>query len=111
MKMTQIGRYCKAYAREMLARFPGWSENPVKQVEGQEPATESGYLFLQQDYTVTSGIYLDEGVVFNRVTPEWIEFCENELRFEIPSYQTTRRSQTPSQGAPQSESAVQTATA
>jgi hypothetical protein len=108
--MPQIGRYCKAYARESLSRFPGWSEEPVEQVQGQEPTKEPDYLFLQQDYTVTRGIYLDERVVFNRVTPEWIEFCKNELRFEIPSYQTTIRTSQTSEGVAPEESTVQVTT-
>jgi len=109
--MPQIGRYCKAYSREALARFPGWSENPRKQVEGQETAKEPDYLFLQQDYTVTRGIYLDEDVVFNQVTPEWVEFCKTELRFEIPSYHNVVREQKAPEETAAEATTVQKATA
>jgi len=32
------------------------------------------------------GKYCEENVVFDRVTPEWIKFCAEELKFEIPPF-------------------------
>lgn len=86
--MTQMGRYCKAYPIERLAEFPGWPDRlkpaPAEASAGQEPAPHD-YLYLQENFTVTEGIFLDEGVVFDEVSPECIEFCRATLKFEAPS--------------------------
>lgn len=37
---------------------------------------------------VTGGIFKDENVVFERVTPEWKEFCTKNLNFAIPVDET-----------------------
>jgi hypothetical protein len=29
-------------------------------------------------------MFVDEGVIFDAVTPEWIAFCHSELKFSIP---------------------------
>jgi hypothetical protein len=94
--MATMGRYCKAYSVAQLRTFNGWEENlanlePIEQEDGtQQPKTnlaDDDYLFLQENYTVTDGIFLDEYIVFDRVTPEWQEFCTKTLAFEIPDYQ------------------------
>jgi hypothetical protein len=43
---------------------------------------------LHQDYTVTDGIFSGENVVYEDLTPEWIEFCKNVLKFEVPVYES-----------------------
>jgi hypothetical protein len=48
----------------------------------QEPEDEEVYLFVQEDYRVTGDIFLDEHVVFGAVTPEWIAFCKDDLKFD-----------------------------
>jgi hypothetical protein len=95
--MSKMGRYCKAYPTTMLNEFGGWAENyhePSKEEQGVSadesngdgPASsENDYLFLQENFTVTKGIFLDEDVVFDKVTPEWKDFCKNTLNFEVPS--------------------------
>jgi hypothetical protein len=98
--MAKVGRYLKAYPIARFREFSGWTENaqnarPEDQNgEGPEaaaprPLTDSDFLYLQEDYTVTDGIFLDQNIIFDQVTPEWIEFCENTLKFEIPEYQRT----------------------
>jgi hypothetical protein len=89
--MAVMGRYCKAYPANNFSEFPGWSANlqKEKEVNGNEgeastQPTGDAYLFLQEDYTVTDGIFKDENVVFNNVTPGWVDFCQNTLKFEIP---------------------------
>lgn len=79
--MSNMGRYLKAYPVELLRQFPGWAQS------AREPA-ERPYLYLQENYTITQGIFLDEDVVFDRVTPEWTEFCQRTLEFEIPNWDT-----------------------
>ncbi len=82
-------RYCKAYPVERFQEFPGWGKkNSPPAAERQTPAEESAkYLYLHQDYTVTDGIFSGESVVYEDLTPEWIEFCKNELKFEVPVYE------------------------
>jgi hypothetical protein len=86
--MKLIGTYCKAYETARLAEFPGW---PADLGQAQAAAGEGDdverrdYLYLQENFNVTRGIFLDEGVVFDAVTPEWVEFCRETLKFEPPS--------------------------
>lgn len=42
---------------------------------------DEDYVYLQRNFTVTDGIFIDENVIFDEVTPEWIEFCRNVLEY------------------------------
>lgn len=97
--MAKMGKYCKAYPITRLRAFPGWiedSQNARKeksQVDGNEvdrprPLTDSDFLYLQENFTVTDGVLLDENVIFDQVTPEWVDFCKTTLNFEVPVYET-----------------------
>jgi len=80
--MASVGRYCKAYPIDRLRAFSGWTDG-----DGVTPdAPDTDVVFLQEDLVVTSGIYVDEGIIFDRVTPEWREYCERVLQFRIPDY-------------------------
>lgn len=104
--MPKIGNYCKAYPVERFREFSEWTENlqnlrKEKQlVDGKEvPVTrqleEEDFFYLQEDFTVTDGIFLEENVIFDKVTPEWIDFCKNTLEFEVPVFEpATAGSQT-----------------
>jgi len=81
--MPKMGRYCKAYPVDRFRTFSGWTEQSP--IEGQQP-DERTFLYLQDNYVVTKDIYLDEHIVYNNVTPEWMDFCKQELKFEIPAY-------------------------
>jgi hypothetical protein len=94
--MGNIGRYCKAYHVEQFRVFDGWAENAQnarkekqqvdgKEVEAPRPLAGEDILYLQEDYTVTDGIFVDENVIFDNVTPEWKQFCEQTLGFEVPA--------------------------
>lgn len=94
MKQKQMGKYCKAYPVAALKQFGGWTdtlETPVDNSNGEgSEKTEIAldgrhYLFLQEDFTVTKNIFLNEDVVFSDVTPEWMSFCKGTLKFEIPA--------------------------
>jgi hypothetical protein len=96
--MATMGRYCKAYPIDRLREFSGWSENlnntrlEKKQVDGQEvearrELTDDDYLYLQENLTVTDGVFLDENIIYDNVTPEWEDFCRNVLQFEVPVYE------------------------
>lgn len=95
--MATMGRYCKAYHVDRFRQFDGWEENlqnlrkdkqvvDGKEVEAQRALTEDDLFYLQENYVVTDGIFKDENIVFDKVTPEWTDFCNNVLNFEIPVY-------------------------
>ena len=54
------------------------------------------FLYLQENFIVTDGIFIDENVIFDNVTPEWIDFCVNVLKFEVPKYASTSSEKTES---------------
>jgi hypothetical protein len=95
--MAKMGKYCKAYHVKSLREFGGWKENTQnlrnesQLVDGQEMNTarrlmDDDILYLQENFIVTDGIFLDEHIIFDNSSPEWIEFCKNALRFEVPIY-------------------------
>lgn len=93
--MATMGKYCKAYPLKKFRQFPGWTENaenasPEATDDGTSEAprvlTDDDYLYLQENYIVTDGIFKDEHIIFDEVTPEWIEYCTRQLDFEIPEY-------------------------
>jgi len=87
--MATMGSYCKAYPIGRFEEYAGWREKPLPPApEGTENADDEPlddrYLFLQETFVVTDGIFLDERIVFDEVTPEWIEFCRAGLEFSVP---------------------------
>jgi len=91
----RMGSYCKAYSVGALRRFPGWAAGAQdvkrekrwvddEEVEVEAQLTDDDYLYLQEDLTVTSGIFMDENVIFNGVNPDWQRFCEDSLQFRLP---------------------------
>jgi len=74
--------YCKAYLLKALRQFRGWSEDIQ---DGEDALSDDSVVYLWDDFTVVrSPITSDKGVLWNRVTPEWQEFCKTTLQFEIP---------------------------
>jgi len=99
IKQKTMGRYCKAYPITQLRQYPGWTENAQnvrkesqtidgEEVEVDRQLTEEDFLYLQENFVVTDGIFKDENVIFDNVTPEWIEYCKSELQFQVPVYET-----------------------
>lgn len=93
-----MGKYCKAYQITRFREFGEWSENgqnarkEKRQVDGKEAnvtrdLTDQDFLYLQENFVVTDGIFIDENIIFDAVTVEWIDFCRQTLGFEVPSYQ------------------------
>ncbi len=76
--MPKVGKYCKAYPIARFREYKGWAEKAEN--------VKKDHLYLQENYVVTDGIFMDERVVFDDVTPEWIDFCKNTLKFEVPVY-------------------------
>lgn len=71
-----LGNYAKAYLLSELRKFNGWRE--------EHELSDSDVVFLHQDFTVTQLIWPGENVIFDQVTPEWLEFCDRELQFKVP---------------------------
>jgi hypothetical protein len=96
--MAEMGRYCKAYPIIRFREFRGWtekSENARKEkqkVAGREvdeprQLTDDSFLYLQENYVVTDGIAKDENIIYDDITPEWKEFCIEQLKFVVPAYE------------------------
>jgi hypothetical protein len=97
MVMGKMGKYCKAYTVEDLKQFAGWKEKTgnfrqatekTNQDESAIAGEQAGrpFLYLQENLTVTDGIFLDEKIVFDDISSEWKTFCQETLKFEIPDY-------------------------
>ncbi|TFI53947.1 hypothetical protein BLD44_013135 [Mastigocladus laminosus UU774] len=96
--MATMGRYCKAYSLKKLREFSQWTEctentrKEKKEVSGNEveinrELTDDDFLYVQENYVVTDGVFKDENIVFDNITPEWKDFCHKTLAFEIPVYE------------------------
>lgn len=90
--MPTLGKYCRAYPLSRLRQFPGWIEKPENTrrvrtevkgdiVEVPRDLTDAEYVYLQANFTVTDGIFIDENVIFDAVSPEWIAFCRDVLGY------------------------------
>jgi hypothetical protein len=62
-----------------------------KEVEVERQLTDKDHLYLQENYVVTDGIFIDEDIIFDDVTPEWKDFCKNALKFAVPVYETVKK--------------------
>ena len=72
--------YCKGYYLAALRGYPQWpSENDQAGSTGDD-----AIVYVHQDFTVSKSVWPGENVIFNAITPEWIRFCESQLKFSIP---------------------------
>ena len=96
--MATMGKYCKAYQVKQLREFSQWQESventrlEPQEIDGKatkirRSLTEDDFLYLQENYVVTDGIFKDENVIFDCVTPDWETFCQKALGFDIPTYE------------------------
>lgn len=97
--MSTMGKYCKAYLLKDLRAFKNWTEikeNVRKEeAEGKQTVaprqlTDDSIVYLQEDYRATDGIYKDENILFENVTPEWIDYCLKELKFKVPNFKSDK---------------------
>ena len=99
--MSTLGKHCKGYPLKLFRQFPHWTENRknarrVRQevdgeiVEVNRDLTDSTYLYLQEDFTVTDSIFVNENIIFNNVTEEWIDYCLNVLGVQFPTSESMR---------------------
>ena len=92
-----MGKYCRAYLLKEMRKFKGWSENPNNaRVESNEDnSPDAGFprildddsiVYLQENYVVTDGVFKEENILFDSMTPEWEDYCIKDLGFYIPNY-------------------------
>ena len=133
--MSRMSDYCKAYYVRQFREYPHWSEREVAGLHAElleaangtadpnnggsadratttpRPLSDDDVLFLHDNYHVTDGVFADEHVVFDAVTPEWRTFCDSVLGFEIPDYARAVPAEQPaSDGNPSEADAAVTAT-
>lgn len=91
--MTTMGKYCKAYLLGQLRQYDAWAEqannarvetNEADGTDVPRELTDESIVYIQENYVVTDGIFKDENIIFDGVTPDWITYCQHELSFEIP---------------------------
>ncbi len=92
--MNAVGKQCKIYPLKKFREFNGWVEKQETRkaaqeiVDSQELALQSvldneEYVYLQDNYNVTRSIFKEKNIIFDAVTPEWIEFCQKVLNFNV----------------------------
>ena len=87
---TTYGNYARAYLLGELRKFSDWREeksnwtSPADENGNSSELSDDDVVFLQEDFTVTQLIWPRENVIFSQTTPEWIEFCTQELQFKVP---------------------------
>ncbi len=86
-----MGYYCKAYKLQDLRQFSGWTESPA--AEGEGALSDQDICYIWDDFTVVRSPIQNKDVLFTAVTPEWRQFCQTVLHFEIPAYLTAMNEQ------------------
>jgi len=76
-----IRKYCKAYYMKDLRQFDGWTEN---RGDNESNLTDEDVVYLWDDFVVVRSPVLPGGMIFDEVTPQWRQFCQTTLHFEIP---------------------------
>jgi hypothetical protein len=114
MQMQKVGQYCKAYPVSLLRKYSHWNENSnnVRKeqnvvdgnvVEIGRMLTDDDVLYLQENYVVTDGIFLNENIIFDRVDEEWQEYCKSVLNFQTTSMEKSVPAETPASASLLSE--------
>lgn len=52
--------------------------------------SDSDHLYLQENFTVTDSIFIDENIIFNDVSPAWIDFCLSVLGVKFPTSESVK---------------------
>ena len=89
---STYGNYARAYLLGELRKFSDWREEksnwketiPAEDNGNSRELSDDDVVFLHEDFTVTQLIWHGENVIFNQTTPEWIDFCAQELEFKVP---------------------------
>src|SRR5260370_12837475 len=71
--------YCKAYKNSELRKFYSSHSQPVPLHLEREDIS-----FLWDDFIVRKSPIQCEEVIFEDITEEWKDFCQNQLSFAVP---------------------------
>ena len=90
--MGKMGQYCKAYPLSAVRQYPAWQENTSafrkdesdESTQKDERPSDDHIVYVQENFVVTDGIFIDEHVIFDDVSDAWKEFCRHTLNFEVP---------------------------
>jgi hypothetical protein len=69
---------------DVFRKYSLW--NPATSASGGPSDSDRNrdFVFLHDNFVVTQNIFVDEKVIYDQVTPPWIEFCRKELNFVLP---------------------------
>jgi hypothetical protein len=99
--MPTLGKHCKGHPLQLFRQFPGWTENLKnarkirKEIDGEivqveRELNDSDYLYLQENFTVTDSIFVDENVIFSTVTAAWMDFCQDVLGAQFLNHESAK---------------------
>jgi uncharacterized protein len=77
-------KYCMAVHVKDLKEFPDW-ENATSNGAGTADIADTAVVYLHFDYAVTRSVWRNGEVLFDKITPEWKQFCQMHLKFHVPS--------------------------
>jgi uncharacterized protein len=81
-RQQQRRAYCRAYRAGSLRAFSAW--HAIAQEPADRPSDDA-YVFLHQDFTVTSSVLHAGKVLCAAPTEEWKHFCTHTLGFHVPT--------------------------
>jgi ankyrin repeat protein len=76
-------QYCMAVRLKEVREFPAWTEANSKG-SSEADLAETTIIYLHANYVVTCSVWLDSEVLLDKVTPEWKQFCQSKLTFDVP---------------------------
>ncbi len=76
-------KYCKAYYARQVKQFSGWSD---EMHESARELDDNDIVYLWDDFSLVRSPVTStaDQVLFDRVTPQWQQFCTDVLQFTIP---------------------------
>jgi hypothetical protein len=74
-------KYCKAYPLHELRQYQNWQEKPAA---NEVVLSDETIVYLWDDFTVVESPVLEQGNLFDTVTPAWQDFCQQTLKFALP---------------------------
>jgi len=80
---ADLSFYCKAYRFGELKRFRGFDAGLVVDDDAGSLGDDD-VVFVHPNFCVTHSVFLPRRIE-RTASPEWIEFCKQELKFEIPA--------------------------
>jgi hypothetical protein len=80
---ADLSFYCKAYRFGELKRFRGFHEELLVDQDARS-LSDDDVVFVHPNFCVTRSVFLPRRIE-RTASPEWIEFCKQELKFEIPA--------------------------